>query len=194
MWFLKFLFKKKFDVEFIHLFFQTLSERIPDLVLEWKKGGIIVPPQDASLAIIKKGKKVLFSQGSRSGWVDPFAAGEWRQDLMDAAKQFQLGQEKPNYLLGIICVVLYFIAVYGAGAMGMSFEDAHLNRIYSISVYSALITTCLMLLSYRLNWSHNLRSIISTLWILAIIAAAFSSVLLLPLVWAANRDQLARLY
>ncbi|AKJ42814.1 hypothetical protein [Pragia fontium] len=192
MWFLKLLFKKKFDAEFVTGFFQVLSERIAGLELVWKKGGSVVAQESASSAVIKKGKKVLFSQGPRSGWVDPFIAGDDRQALIDVTQQFQLGREKPSYMLGIACMVIYLVIVFGT--LGMSERDATISMIYNISVIAALATTGLMVFSYRANWSHNIRSVCATLWVLAIIVAALSSVLLLPLVWAANRQQLNRLY
>ncbi|MDR0805608.1 MAG: hypothetical protein LBN41_02520 [Enterobacteriaceae bacterium] len=192
MWFLKFIFKKKFDAEFVSRFFQALSECIPDLELIWKKSGTIVAREGASSAVIKCGKKVLFFQGARSGWVDPFMAGEHRQALMDVTCQFQLGRERASYLLSIICVMLYLIMIYGA--VDMAVNNARLDIFYIIRVCAALVTTGLMILSYLSDWSHNLRCICATLWIMALAAALVSSLLLLPLVWAVNRQQLTRLY
>ncbi|MBK5145451.1 hypothetical protein I2494_17320 [Budviciaceae bacterium BWR-B9] len=190
MWFLKLLFKKRFDAEFITRFFQALSEHIPDIELVWKKGGSEVAQSSASSVVIKRGKKVLYSQGGRFGWIDPFSAGEYRPVLMKMAEQFQLGREKPNYWLSFICIAAYLVVV--SGAMGAAEESV--NLFYVGSVIVALFTSILMIFSYRVDWSHNLRSLCTTLWILAMIAGAFSSVLLLPIIWTENRQQLARMY
>ncbi|QBH95683.1 hypothetical protein EKN56_04285 [Limnobaculum zhutongyuii] len=190
MWFLKLLFKKRFDPEFITRFFQALSEHIPDVELIWKKGGSEVALSSASSAVIKRGKKVLYSQGSRFGWIDPFSAGDYRSELIKVAEQFQLGREKPNYWLSLVCVVVYLVIV--TGAIGAAEESV--NLFYAGSVIAALLTSILMIFSYRADWSHNLRSLCTTLWILAMIAGAFSSILLLPIIWTENRQQLARTY
>ncbi|MCD1127722.1 hypothetical protein LPW36_17355 [Jinshanibacter sp. LJY008] len=190
MWFLKLLFKKRFDAEFVTRFFQALSEHIPDIELVWKKGGSEVAQSSASSAVIKQGKKVLYSQGSRFGWIDPFSAGEYRPNLMKVAEQFQLGREKPNYWLSLVCIVAYLVIVFGAMGAG----EHSVNLFYTGGVAAALLTSILMVFSYRADWSHNLRSLCTTLWILAMIAGAISSVLLLPIIWTENRQQLARMY
>ncbi|GKX57047.1 hypothetical protein SOASR030_31590 [Leminorella grimontii] len=192
MWFLKFLFKKTFDAGFVEAFFEALSARIPELELVWKKGGSIVAKSDATSAVIKRGKRTLFCQNPRNGWIDLFGAGEDRPALQETAMRFQLGKEKPGYAIGVVCLVLYLILAFGTITARAGEET--LASVYIVLVGAVLIMTAMMVTSYSANWSHTARSLCATFWILTIIATAISSLLLLPLVWAFNRQQLSNLY
>lgn len=190
MWFLKFSFKKRFDAEFIEQFFHSLSERISGLEIVWKKGGSVVVKQDASSAVIKKGKRVLFIQNPRGGWIDILFSEEDRQALLDVATQYKLGSEKPNFVPGILCALIYLLLSLSS----LDVYDGTIGLIHAISIVSVLTGTVLMIFAYRSRWSHNVRSLCATVWILGMIVSVPGSLLLLPLVMAANRKQLASLY
>ncbi len=190
MWFLKFLFKKRFDSEFVEQLFLSLSERISDLEIVWKKGGSVVVKSDASSAMIKKGKKVLFVQNSRGGWVDLLFAGEDRQALTEVIKQYKLGQEKPNFAPGIILAVIYLLLALSS----LNVNEGTVEIIYRVSIATVVLGTALMVTGYSSNWSNNVRSLCATIWIMGMIIAVPTSLLLLPLVMASNRQQLTRLY
>lgn len=189
MWFLKFLFKKRFDLEFIEPFFHSLSERISGLEIIWKKGGSVVVKRDASSAVIKKGKQILFIQNSRSGWIDPYLSGEDRRALIDVVKQYKLGSEKPNFIPGILCALIYLLLALSS----LDVYDGTIGLVHGISIVSVSIGTVMIILAYRSNWSHTMRSLCATVWILSMIVSIPGSLLLLPLVMASNRAQLANL-
>ncbi|WP_159564997.1 hypothetical protein [Budvicia diplopodorum] len=190
MWFLRFLFKKRFDSPFIERFFYALSERISGLEIVWKKGGSAVIKQDASSAVIKKGRRVLFVQNPRSGWIDVLFSGEDRQALIDVAKEYKLGSETPNFIPGVIGALLYFLLALSS----LVAYSGTIGLVHRISVVSVTMGTILMIIAYRSRWSNNLRSLCATVWILSMIASVPGSLLLLPLVMASNRQQLASLY
>lgn len=152
----------------------------------------MVAKSDATSAAIKRGKRTLFCQNARNGWIDLFGAGDDRQVLQETAMHFQLGKEKPGYAIGVVCLIIYLVLVFGT--ITARAGDETLASVYISLVSAVLIMTAMMVTSYSANWSHTARSLCATLWVLTIVATAISSLLLLPLVWAFNRQQLSNLY